>query len=384
MMLEREKKYYMPAVNGLKGIAALIVVLHHFTWAFFPAMQTAEYELSHLGMGEMVVHRSPLYFFINGEFMVKVFWCVSGFLLASLWYKEHDIEQMRRRIVNKYLKLVVPILVSVLAAYVLMILGGMKNAETAQATLSTWFGGFYAFSPSLLSACKEGVVDVFLYGRSYYNPILWTMKGELFGAFFTGMFLLLFGEARHKKLWYIVFFVISAMVYVPLCCFVLGMFVADQYEKGIELSNKVSAALSVIVLILSSFLPIWAFLPQFVHIDEVTVIDVGSIVYAIAAALLCLLVCASKPVNRFFSGRAFRFLGKNSAALFIIHCPLMCSVAAKIFNSLYGMGSFSYLFDTIVTLALYLIILFVAGSLFTKLVMKNWNKLIDKAWKRMK
>lgn len=273
---ETVKKNYMTEMNGLKGMAALIVVLSHFAYAFFPAMQTAEYESSHLGIVEMVVHRSPLYFFINGEFMVKVFWSVSGFLLATLWYKEPHIDKMRHRIINKYLKLVIPILVSVLAAYVLMTFGGMQNATAALTTQSSWFGNFYAFSTPFLSACKEGAIDVFLYGRSLYNPILWTMKGELFGSFFTGTFLLLFDGAKHKKLWYIVFFVIFAMVYVPLCCFILGVVVADYHDRrGIELSNKQGIALGGVILVLSSFLPIWAFLPQFIHIDGVTIIDMG-------------------------------------------------------------------------------------------------------------
>ena len=44
---DTERRNDMPAMNGLKGMAALIVVLHHFAYAFFPAAQTAEYELSH-------------------------------------------------------------------------------------------------------------------------------------------------------------------------------------------------------------------------------------------------------------------------------------------------------------------------------------------------
>lgn len=373
---------YISAINGLKGMAALIVVLSHFAYAFLLAMQTAEYELSHLGSVEMVVHRSPLYFFINGEFMVKVFWCVSGFLLTALWNKEHNIEKLRHRIINKYLKLVMPILASVYFADFLMWCGGMQNATAAQYTWSSWFGNFYLFEPSFLSAFREGSVEVFFYGRSFYNPILWTMKGELFGAFFTGAFLLLFGEVRYKKLYYGAFFVISAIVYVPLCCFILGMFVADCYDSGVRISNKLSIVLGLLTLLLSSFLPIWAFVPQFINDDEVMVIDMGSILYAIAAAMLLFLTCCSKPVKIIFESRVFQILGKNSVALFMIHCPLMCSVAAAIFNLLHGINSFSYLFEVMVTLVLYLAILFVVGVLFTRFVMKNWNRLIDHVWKR--
>lgn len=377
-------KNYIPAVNGLKGMAALIVVLHHFVYAFFPAAQTAEYEISHIGVVEMIIHRSPLYFFVNGEFMVKVFWCVSGFLLASLWHKEHNIEKLRRRIINKYLKLVMPVLASVYLAYVLMQCGGMQNAVTAQYTWSSWYGNFYLFRPTILSALKEGVLEVFFYGQSFYNPILWTMKGELFGSFFTGAFLLLFSGTRHKVLYYSVFFMISAIVYVPLCCFVLGMVVADCYDRGIELSGKQSVVLLIMVLLLSSFLPIWAFVPQFINVDRMMVIDVGSILYAIAAAMLLLLVCSSKIMKIIFDSKVFQVLGKYSVALFVIHCPLMCSVAAGIFNFLHRTFSFGYLLEGIATLVLYLVILFVVCVFFTKFIIKNWNRLIDNVWKRNK
>lgn len=72
-------------VTGLKGIAALIVMLSHYAIAFFPAVWNAEYESAHILVAEKFIHRTPLYFFFNGSQMVSLFWCISGFLLGYAW-----------------------------------------------------------------------------------------------------------------------------------------------------------------------------------------------------------------------------------------------------------------------------------------------------------
>lgn len=375
-------KERLPEISGLKGMAAVIVVLSHLAYAFLPAMQTAEYEFSHLGIFDMVVHRSPLYFCINGDLMVRIFWCTSGFLLTYLWNKERDVRKLRRRVINKYVKMVFPIVSAVLLAWVLMLFGGMKNGDASEYTFSSWFHGFYQFDPSFLGAMKEGLFDIFFYGSSEYDPILWTMRGEVLGGFFSGALLTLFSESKHKMAYYCMFFVITAILYVPLCCFVLGIIVAEKYTAGERLSRKHSILLLGIALMMSSFLPIWAFIPQFIFWGKTT-IDIGGIVFSASGALLLFVVTCSDLLRPVLCSKVFRFLGKNSVAIFLIHCPLMCSVAAGAFAALYRLLDVPYGIVLLLALLIYWGILLLVCELFRRLVIDQWNKLVDKLWKRV-
>lgn len=68
-------------LTGLKGICAIIVVLLHFVTGFFPTMYNGDISLQHLGI-EAIISNSPLFVLINGQFVVYIFWAISGFLIS--------------------------------------------------------------------------------------------------------------------------------------------------------------------------------------------------------------------------------------------------------------------------------------------------------------
>ena len=108
-------------VTGMKGMAALIVMLSHYSIAFFPAVWNAEYQFEHVQNVERIIHRTPLYFFMNGSLMVNVFWCISGFLIGYAWYQNKSTELLKRRILGRYFKLVIPITLSEILAYIFQV-----------------------------------------------------------------------------------------------------------------------------------------------------------------------------------------------------------------------------------------------------------------------
>ena len=70
-------------LEGIRGVAALMVFFHHFLLAFFPSFNFAgDPATSHLGTFELNYWRTPLSVFTNGEFMVSLFFVLSGFVLS--------------------------------------------------------------------------------------------------------------------------------------------------------------------------------------------------------------------------------------------------------------------------------------------------------------
>ncbi|WP_019915138.1 acyltransferase family protein [Paenibacillus sp. HW567] len=78
-------------LNGLRGVAALVVVFSHYTLSFFPALHTGNTSDVYNSF-ELFVSGSPLNVFYNGSFAVFIFFILSGFVLS---YKYWGVENYK-------------------------------------------------------------------------------------------------------------------------------------------------------------------------------------------------------------------------------------------------------------------------------------------------
>ena len=50
MLAEKQK---LKHIEGIRGLAAIIVVLHHYTLAFYPALNFGDISQAHIGNGSL-------------------------------------------------------------------------------------------------------------------------------------------------------------------------------------------------------------------------------------------------------------------------------------------------------------------------------------------
>lgn len=111
-------------LDGLRGLAALAVVNHHFICAFAPWIfpDPAIYRLLFVA-GPLVILR-------NGIFAVYVFFALSGFVIAnSAARKGYSLPV---RLLTRYLRLAVPLTCSLLFAFALLSLFPTSRLELAR------------------------------------------------------------------------------------------------------------------------------------------------------------------------------------------------------------------------------------------------------------
>ena len=78
--MRTEKLEYL---DGLKGIGCVAVFLTHFVYAFYYGMYHYDPAGCHLpGKIDIVIGKSPLNVFFNGNTAVRLFLILSGFLLC--------------------------------------------------------------------------------------------------------------------------------------------------------------------------------------------------------------------------------------------------------------------------------------------------------------
>lgn len=302
---EGHDKGRLHALDGIRGYAALSVVLFHIFYEMFG-----------------VIHpefRSPyLYFLMNGKLAVAVFFVLSGQALSVQFLKRRDYEVLDRMVVKRYLRLAIPSLASCFIIYCILKLGLNYNKE-AGAILGReeWLGSAFDFTPSVLHLLHDVFIDVFV-TKSEYNGFLWTMKYELIGSFAVFAALYCYKWIKYPV---VVFTLMAAALWFfsyHIACFFIGMAFAQLYVDGFMERLKTipawiyASAVLLIAVIAANYL--------------VALYDIrwGKLMVFPAAALV-LIGQSNKWFEAFLTLKVSRFFGTISFPLYLVHLAILVS-----------------------------------------------------------
>lgn len=313
------------SLDGLRGWAALAVVLGHLTLNITPF----NFLLS-----------TPL---TDTKLAVGVFFIISGFVLSYRFIGQRmELATLFKAIFARYVRLTIPVaVVSLLVLFLGFHLSLLHNVE-AEGIWSKWgYGSFYAFKPSLTDALKFSFWEMYVHfdNAHTYIPPAWTMGLELRGSYFIYAIVFVAGFHHYwnrRRLFAIIIGILAFLAYnfhyhwsVYFLC---GYLLAEFYKSGITSTqaqpNIWIAFLGFIVLmIFSSFRS--AERSLFLPLVGMSFVVVWSVLY-------------SQLLSAFFSNRLSRFLGKISFPLYLIHAPIYCTFSSWLVGYLLNLG-FSHL-----------------------------------------
>lgn len=338
----------LPALEGLRGIAALIVVIHHLRLTFF-CNSSAEISL-HLSFMPHVparLFRATIEGLYNGTFAVWLFWVMSGFVLSLQFFLRssqksstaaHDY--LEEAFLRRYLRLLLPVLVSVLFAYLLLRFNLMFNQSMAEILGKpesvAWIKNWYTFPASVLDAFKSAVWQCFFsYDQSQsYNNVLWTMEPELYGSIFLFSFLALLGHRSSRFLGYPLFAIVSYKLGIGwLVAFIGGIALCDLFTNRTQLPlSRYSSQLSVFRRICNHpwlAISFWALVVTAAGFPNYYLSYVALAMGAIVMTLV------SKTSQHVLTSHISIFLGRISFGLYLIHVPVICSFSCGAYLTLY-------------------------------------------------
>ena|SRR6516164_4306157 len=99
-------------LDGLRGLAALVVVIFHFLSAFAPNFIPDQIDTPY------VLADTPFGIFFNGPFSVSIFFVLSGFVVSNAAAKRRS--PIYLNLALRYVRLAVPVLFSVIFAWMLL------------------------------------------------------------------------------------------------------------------------------------------------------------------------------------------------------------------------------------------------------------------------
>lgn len=287
-MQQNAKAERLRGLDALRGLAALSVVLFHFTTA---------YEI-HFGP----YPSRPLFYFPNGHFGVELFFCISGFVIlgtiertAGLW----------RFAVARFAR--------IYPAYVICALISLATLHLAHFNQPQW----NAESITLHATMLTGLV-----GANSIDPSYWTLSYEvIFYAGAATLWSFLKGRRRLEVpclLWLVCSYAGHVVAWVPrhhrlmvflnvpyANLFVVGMMLYYWHQGS---RTRLTRPTLCAALLMSLFPPEFngGRMPQTVYI-------------AMIAGFAALLWFVAKTQGRFLDLKPLVFLGEVSYSLYLIH-----------------------------------------------------------------
>ncbi len=360
-MVENTHKYHN--LEGLRGLAALVVVFWHFTIAFLPFLVGFAAVARHTPFDKYIAN-SPLFLPFAGSFAVVVFFVLSGFVLSLSFFKRRDSGVLVAAASRRYFRLMLPALGSVLLAYFIMkFTGAHSHLATAKITGSPWLTWFWNFPPHFGEAIRQGAYGAFFNQQNSYNTNLWTMYIELTGSFLVFGFLAFFGRLQKRWIMYLAFSLI--FIHSWYLAFLFGIAICDVWVNYPSLKARLSAPYATLLLVAAVFLGSWhisfnIYTSVYSHLTLpfFTAASTEQLARTIGAALLIISVLSLPWLSRFFESRPLRYLGRISFSLYLVHLSIIYSFSCILFNRLLphlGYGK-SFLVMFPVSLALIMVI----------------------------
>lgn len=323
------------ALDGLRGVAALIVVFNHVGMASFAWFNPPLAKQPPVSSWQWWVADTPIHIVWAGPSMVIVFFVLSGYVLALPAVSKGADWFRWSYYVRRGLRLYLPAWGALLFAGVLSI----ARPTMPVAGASPWLNTF-AMHAQLKAGLKTATLLSYPWGITAYTTVLWSMRWEVLFSLLLPLVVAVVIYTRDRArlatlgalACLLVIYVVpgsSDLRHAPhfLALFVLGSLLAFHGHRlpRIPRSGRLVTALCVVVIVALLTCSNWT-----VHDDVIG--PVGSIglpefAVSVGAILSVWLALASSIVDAALSTPVCRWLGSRSYSLYLVHQPIVIGIA---------------------------------------------------------
>ncbi len=270
-------------LEGVRGLAAFAVVFGHTVHGFAPHF--------------LAIQDTPFNLLINGDGAVIIFFVLSGYVLTRQYFVTGRPIVIVRGVLKRWPRLMGPVLLAVLASWLLFVLGAYHFQEAGALSGSSWLSRFgnapdYPFEPSFRGAVSEGALLTFIRPGSFNYALM---------------------LCRYLNSYY--------------CAFIFGVLLARVTKPGTRIRAILAVPLLAAALFLLGYTDASDGVYHLLHLSRI-----GAVYVLTAAASLTLGVILSSPeLHRLMDNRYMAFVGELSFPLYLVHTLVICSVGSQVF-----------------------------------------------------
>lgn len=361
-----EPQLRLRSLDGLRGVAAGIVLLHHLSMTI-PAVSNGYDSASELDVFSPAwwLVETPLKVFVAGPEFVLVFFVLSGFVLALAPLKAREdldaaalrsgrggLAGLRSRSYDwfayyprRVLRLGVPVVASMVLAFFVITLfphpskGSDGSWLTRQAHPDTSFHNLWTETLLIVDPNHPSV-----------NPPLWSLTWEMwFSLLLPLVVLIALFSRRVPVLWAMLFIAVSVYGYLAvieaamfLPAFALGALMGANADRIRDLVARWQGS-RVLTFVFAGILvggPLLSICYWFVRPIAGTTGDGVAMAMRVPGALLLVAAVAFWPAaGRIFAARPFATLGKVSFSLYLVHSPIVVLFGLNFTGSRWALGA---------------------------------------------
>lgn len=308
------KTDYLPYVSGLKGLGALIVLIHHFFYCFYPlfipeGMQSAPIE-----------HVPGANLLVNGNFAVCLFLMLSGFLMARNADRFEGADAYGDAVVRRYLRLMIPLAVAATLSYLLYAVGAYRIHAVSDVLGNELTANYFSeihFYHLFVS---------YVWAPFGYHVLVgpfWMMEYIFLGGLLVMAVTLTIRRQRPLFQWLTILFVIVVALYLEAyyACVLAGMLFFKLGKQPLSLPLAVRIPMVLILMAAACWLAA----------DQEDVMNYDKYKNVAAAFLFVFAVSMSRFLTGLLGSRPMDALGKLSLGVFIFHWPVICSLSCWLY-----------------------------------------------------
>jgi peptidoglycan/LPS O-acetylase OafA/YrhL len=357
------------SADGLRGLAAVNVLLCHLFLAFLPGGFAWIYPdtttpAAMQGVVDHVIAFPPLSVLWNGQLAVCIFFVLSGYVLTKSFIENGDATVFRLRASRRYLRLGVPIFGSVMFAWFVMAMGGSHAVEAGALSGSHWLADFWKKPADLMEALRDGTYGTILGGWSRFNPTLWTMKIELLGSMFVFAYRSLTLPGRAAPLNFI-FAVALLAWFFPHDWPYYTAFLAGSHigEARLTRSRTWLALAAIGVVICGGFdASPWYDWTRVLPLAD----NERKAFFNVLGGVLLLYIVRCGCLDRLLQSRPAQFMGRISYAFYLVHLPILLSVSAWFFILMAGRFALDPVRAALITVPVTFAVVIAAAMVFDR------------------
>lgn len=322
----RRNRERLQALDGLRGVAAFLVVLHHVLLIAQPVSQPSGEPA--FGSVWWLLERTPLKLLTAGHEAVIVFFVLSGVVVVLPALRHVDFS-WPGLVVSRVVRLMLPAWAAIVFATALLL---VVPRVPSQVTGGSWIAGQVQSNWDW----KHLVVEYSLMGSSvHYDNVLWTLKWEFLFSLLLPGFLVV---AVLLRRWWLPTGLLAVglgvagavgsidpLQYLPV--FFLGTLIAVRLRaiEGWSESRRARRLLAVILPV-SALVLICQFLLAPIVPDGSDGSHALVGVEALGGAGVVVVAGAATPFRRFLESRVPQFLGRISFSLYLVHLPVLVTL----------------------------------------------------------
>jgi peptidoglycan/LPS O-acetylase OafA/YrhL len=327
-------------LEGLRGIAAMQVVLLHFVSGFMP--ETAQHAWP------------PLRVLFDGHTAVYVFFLISGAVLTPSFARPGPFAA---KLVKRVVRLGIPVAAAAAIATLLLAVWPDAHLRAAALTGSAWLAMDSSGAPTLGHLAREVSLDSLLLGyreATLFAPLaerlplmehsldapFWSLHLELYGSLLVLVLVWLHG----RSVWLHRTAIAAAAALFgthPMFLFVLGHLFASVVAARIDGGRTLHTLLRLVgILLLAVGLALaatkdWRILELcrvwLASIELAAAPNLFQFASQLAAALIFVGVLLCAPAQALLERPTCRQLGRLSFGIYLLHFPILFTVACLIF-----------------------------------------------------